>query len=291
MSGAGRVADLVVVVTGAAGGMGESHCRRLAGEGARILALDLASEETAARLAGICDRISAEGGRAAWGTADIRDVGELKAAVADGLADLAEMADGLRGGAHPHRGDGPAELPSVDAVVVNAGVYEVPGPVWEAGDEVWHRSLDVNLTGAWNTVRATEPHLADGASLIMVSSTAGLKGIRGAGPYVAAKHGLVGLARTLAMEWAPRGIRVNTVHPGSVATPMILNDRIYRRLRPDLENPTREDAAEVLAARNLLPVPWVEPEDVSNVIVFLASRESRYITGQQLAVDAGLTTQ
>src|SRR5699024_3977768 len=119
----------------------------------------------------------------------------------------------------------------------------------------------------------------------------GLKGVRGAGQYVAAKHGLVGLARTLAIELAPRSIRVNTVHPGSVATPMILNDRIYRRLRPDLDKPTREDAAEVLAARNLLPVPWVEPEDVSNVILFLVSGESRYITGQQLAVDAGLTSQ
>src|SRR5699024_11248018 len=113
---------------------------------------------------------------------------------------------------------------------------------------------------------------------VVVSSTAGLKGVRGAGQYVAAKHGLVGLARTLARELAPRSIRVNTVHPGSVATPMILNDRIYRRLRPDLENPTREDAAEALAARNLMPVPWVEPRDVSDTVLFLASPESRYIT-------------
>ncbi|KAA0918025.1 SDR family oxidoreductase [Dietzia sp. ANT_WB102] len=276
MSGALRAEDLVVVVTGAAGGMGESHCRRLAGEGARILALDVGSAGAAGRLAEICDGIIADGGRAAWRTADIRDVTALAAAVADGVADLA---------------DDLGDRPRVDGVVVNAGVYETPGPVWEIDDDVWQRSLDVNLTGAWNTVRATEPHLRDGASLVMVSSTAGLKGVRGAGQYVAAKHGLVGLARTLAMELAPRSIRVNTVHPGSVATPMILNDRIYRRLRPDLENPTREDAAETLTARNLLPVPWVEPEDVSNVILFLVSHESRYITGQQLAVDAGLTAQ
>lgn len=280
MSGGGRMAGLVVVVTGAAGGMGDSHCRLLAAEGARVLALDLETADTRARLAEITDGIDADGGRAAWRTCDIRDVTALAAAVTDGLADLGDDA-----------GDGPDTPPRVDAVVVNAGVYEVPGPVWEVDDEVWHRSMDVNLTGAWNTVRATEPHLARGASLVMVSSTAGLKGIRGAGQYVAAKHGLVGLARTLAMELAPRSIRVNTVHPGSVATPMILNERIYRRLRPDLENPTREDAAEALAARNLLPVPWVEPEDVSNVILFLASPESRYITGQQIAVDAGLTTQ
>ena len=277
MSGGGRMAGLVVVVTGAAGGMGESHCRRLAEEGARVLALDLGSPEATARLARICDRICADGGRAVWRTADIRDVDALTAAVDDGLAEL---------GGQP--GDGAP--PRVNALVVNAGVYEVPGPVWEVDDDVWRRSLDINLTGAWNTVRATGAHLAEGASVVLVSSTAGLKGIRGAGQYVAAKHGLVGLARTLAIELAPRSIRVNSVHPGSVATPMILNDRIYRRLRPDLENPTREDAAEALAARNLLPVPWVEPEDVSNVILFLAGDESRYITGQQLAVDAGLTT-
>ncbi|MDV6299460.1 SDR family oxidoreductase [Dietzia maris] len=275
MSGRGRMEDLVVVVTGAAGGMGDSHCGRLAAEGARVLALDLDAPDTTARLAETTGAINAEGGRAVWRTADIRDVAALRTAVTDGLADLR---------------DDPHAPPRVDVVVVNAGVYDAPGPVWEVDDEVWHRSLDINLTGAWNTVRATERHLADGASVVMVSSTAGLKGIRGAGQYVAAKHGLVGLARTLAMELAPRSIRVNTVHPGSVATPMILNDRIYRRLRPDLENPTREDAAEALAARNLMPVPWVEPRDVSDTVLFLASPESRYITGQQLAVDAGLTT-
>ncbi|MGX1769538.1 SDR family oxidoreductase [Dietzia sp. NPDC055343] len=275
MSTQGRMEDLVVVVTGAAGGMGEAHCRRLAGEGAGILALDLDSAATTARLAEIVDGIVADGGRAAWRTADIRDVSELGAAVTDGLAEL---------------GGAPGRAPRVDAVVANAGVYDVPGPAWEIDDDVWNRSLDVNLTGAWNSIRATEPHLADGASLVLVSSTAGLKGIRGAGQYVAAKHALVGLARTLAIELAPRSIRVNTVHPGSVATPMILNEQIYRRLRPDLENPTREDAAEALAARNLLPVPWVEPEDVSEVVLFLSAPESRFITGQQIAVDAGLTT-
>lgn len=280
MSGGGRMKDLVVVVTGAAGGMGEAHCRRLADEGARVLALDLESTATTARLAEIAAGITDAGGRAAWRTADIRDVTELGAAITDGLAELGGESELGGGGA-----------PRIDAVVVNAGIYDVPGPVWEIDDDTWHRSLDINLTGAWNTVRATEPHLSAGASIVMVSSTAGLKVIRGAGQYVAAKHGLVGLSRTLAMELAPRSIRVNTVHPGSVATPMILNERIYRRLRPDLENPTREDAAEALAARNLLPVPWVEPEDVSNVVLFLASAESRYVTGQQLAVDAGLTTQ
>jgi NAD(P)-dependent dehydrogenase (short-subunit alcohol dehydrogenase family) len=100
---------------------------------------------------------------------------------------------------------------------------------------------------------------------------------------------LVGLARTLANELGPRNIRVNTVHPGAVATPMVRNPATYKRLRPDLDNPTEADAAEVLTARNLLPVPWVEPVDVANAVVFLASDHARYITGSQLVVDAGLT--
>ena len=124
---------------------------------------------------------------------------------------------------------------------------------------------------------------------MIISSTNGLRGTPDTAHYTASKHAVVGLARTLANELGPGGIRVNTVHPGAVATPMVLNDKTFRRLRPDLENPTAADAAEVLRARNLLPVPWVEPVDVANAVVFLASEEPRYITGTQLVVDAGLT--
>lgn len=124
---------------------------------------------------------------------------------------------------------------------------------------------------------------------MIISSTNGIRGTANSAHYTASKHAVVGLARTLANELGPHGIRVNTVHPGAVATPMVLNEATFRRLRPDLEQPTAADAAEVLTARNLLPVPWVEPVDVANAAVFLASDEARYITGTQLVVDAGLT--
>jgi NAD(P)-dependent dehydrogenase (short-subunit alcohol dehydrogenase family) len=124
---------------------------------------------------------------------------------------------------------------------------------------------------------------------VIISSTNGLRGTANTAAYTSTKHAVVGLARTLANELGPKRIRVNTVHPGAVGTPMVLNPETFKRVRPDLENPTTEDVAEVLAARNLLPVPWVEPEDISNAVVFLASDEARYITGTQLVVDAGLT--
>ena len=185
---------------------------------------------------------------------------------------------------------GVAELGRLDVVIANAGVHVPGGPSWELDPQVWQRTLDINLTGVWHTVRASVPHIgADGGSIVLISSTNGLRGTPNTAHYTASKHAVVGLARTLANELGPRGIRVNTVHPGPVATPMVLNEQMYRRLRPDLANPTAADAAAVLQARNLLPVPWVEPVDVANAVVFLASDQGRYITGTQLVVDAGLT--
>jgi NAD(P)-dependent dehydrogenase (short-subunit alcohol dehydrogenase family) len=128
-----------------------------------------------------------------------------------------------------------------------------------------------------------------GGSIVIISSTNGIRGTANTAHYTASKHAVVGLARTLANELGPRSIRVNTVHPGPVATPMVLNEAMFRRVRPDLDNPTAADAAEVLQARNLLPVPWVESVDIANAVVFLASDQARYITGTQLVVDAGLT--
>jgi NAD(P)-dependent dehydrogenase (short-subunit alcohol dehydrogenase family) len=146
------------------------------------------------------------------------------------------------------------------------------------------------LTGVWHTVKAAVGHLPDqGGSIVIISSTNGLRGTANTAHYTASKHAVVGLARTLANELGGRRIRVNTVHPGAVATAMTLNAATFTRLRPDLDNPTADDVAEVLMARHLLPVPWVEPVDVANAVVFLASDQARYITGTQLVVDAGLT--
>ena len=150
--------------------------------------------------------------------------------------------------------------------------------------------MGINLTGVWHTVKATAGHIGeDGGAIVIISSTNGLRGTANSAHYTASKHAVVGLARTLANELGPRGIRVNTVHPGAVGTAMVLNEATFKRLRPDLEAPTADDAAQVLLARNILPVPWVDPVDVANAVIFLASDEGRYITGTQLVVDAGLT--
>ncbi|MCZ4569949.1 mycofactocin-coupled SDR family oxidoreductase [Rhodococcus erythropolis] len=260
-----RLEGLRVLVTGAAGGMGRSHCERLADESASVIALDVVQAKS--ELEETAQAVRERGGVAVTGVADIRDFEDLAAVVADCVA----------------------ELGGLDVVVANAGVYDTPGPSWTVDPAVWNRSLDVNLTGAWHTVKACVPHFGDGGSVVLVSSTAGIKGIAGASHYSAAKHAVVGLARTLANELGAEGIRVNSVHPGSVCTPMIINERVFANLCPDIENPTEADAAAVLSARNLLPVPWVDPVDVSNAVLFLASAESRYMTGCQLVVDAGLT--
>ncbi|NRI66909.1 NAD(P)-dependent oxidoreductase [Rhodococcus sp. MS16] len=258
-----RLEGARVLVTGAAGGMGRAHCIRLAEEGASVIVLDMAAsglDETASAVRDL-------GGAAVTGIADIRNYEELAAVVADCVA----------------------EIGGLDVVVANAGVYDTPGPTWTIDPSVWNRSLDVNLTGTWHTVKACVPHFGNGGSVVLVSSTAGIKGIAGAGHYSSAKHAVVGLARTLANELGAQSIRVNSVHPGSVRTPMIINERVFANLCPGIENPTESDAAAVLSARNLLPVPWVDPVDVSNAVLFLASEESRYMTGCQLVVDAGLT--
>lgn len=258
--------DKVVVVTGAARGTGRVHCQRFADEGADVIALD--GREAADELDSLATDIEGRGRRCVTGVADVADLRAVTAVVDAGVGQLGRL----------------------DVVLANAGIHTAGAPAWELEPLVWKRTLDINLTGVWNTVKAGVPHIgSDGGSVIIISSTNGIRGSANASHYTASKHAVVGLARTLANELGPRRIRVNTVHPGAVATPMVLNEKTFRRLRPDLDNPTAADAAEVLAARNLLPVPWVEPVDIANAVVFLASEQARYITGTQLVVDAGLT--
>ncbi|WP_156686890.1 mycofactocin-coupled SDR family oxidoreductase [Mycobacterium sp. Marseille-P9652] len=256
----------VALVTGAARGTGRVHCQRFADEGADVIALD--APAVADELCSLATELRERDRRCATGAADVSDLASLTAAI-DGAV---------------------AELGRLDVVIANAGIHLPGAPTWEIDPKDWHRTLDINLTGVWHTVRAAVPHIGDqGGCIVIISSTNGLRATRNTAHYTATKHAVIGLARTLANELGPRGIRVNTVHPGAVATPMVLNDQTFRRLRPDLDNPTAADAAEVLQARNLLPVPWVQPVDVANAVVFLASDQARYITGAQLVVDAGLT--
>ncbi|MBP1162209.1 SDR family mycofactocin-dependent oxidoreductase [Rhodococcus sp. PvR044] len=261
-----RMAGKVALITGAGNGMGRSHAVRLAEEGADIIALDLPG--AAADLAETARLVGEAGRRAAVGAADVRDLAAVQAGVDAGVAELGRL----------------------DVVVANAGVCDNPGPAWTIDAPVWQRSLDINLTGVWHTVKAAAPSIgAGGGSVVIVSSTAGMKAVAGAAHYSASKHAVIGLMRTLANELGPRSIRVNALLPGAVGTAMTLNPATFARLRPDLADPTAEDVMEVLARNHLLPVPWVESADVSNALLFLVSDEARYITGTELVVDAGLT--
>ena len=199
--------------------------------------------------------------------ADVRDYGALKAALDAGVAELGRL----------------------DIVSANAGISSV-GRADELPEETWQDMIDTNLTGVWHAAKAAIPHLkagGRGGSIILTSSAAGLMAMENIAHYVSAKHGVVGLMRTLALELAPDSIRVNSLHPTMVNTPMIMNEPTYQLFRPDLENPTIDDAGPAFLTLNALPIKWVEPVDISNALLFLASDEARYITGVTLPIDAG----
>ncbi|GAA4804307.1 mycofactocin-coupled SDR family oxidoreductase [Tomitella cavernea] len=260
-----RLAGKVALVTGAGAGMGLAFAGRLAAEGADIIAVDL----DAAGLDAAARSVREHG----------RGVLEVRADVREQVA----LDEAVRGGVEQFGG--------LDIVVANAGASRNPGPSWTIDEAEWNLAVEVNVTGTWHTVKSAAPALAErgGGSVILISSTAGIKSVPGASQYSAAKHAVIGLMRTLANELGGHSIRVNAVLPGAVNTAMTNNTQTFARLRPDLENPGADDVAGVLAARHLLPIPWAEPEDVAHAVAFLASDESRCITGQQIVVDAGLT--
>lgn len=273
----GRVEGKVAFVTGAARGQGRSHALRLAQEGADIIAVDICRDvqtvpypgATAEDLDETVAQVEALDRRIIASQADVRDLGALHEAVTAGVAEFGRL----------------------DIVVANAGILSM-APAWEITDEAWDTVVDINLKGVWHTAKAAIPTLieqGEGGSIILTSSIAGLGPLAGMTHYAAAKHGVTGLARNMSNELAQYSIRVNSIHPTTVHTPMIDNPALYQAFRPDLDNPTLEDAREGFATLNKLPVPWVEPIDVSNAVLFLASDEARYITGAQLPVDAGWT--
>jgi SDR family mycofactocin-dependent oxidoreductase len=278
----GRLEGMVAFITGAARGQGRSHAVRLAEEGADIIAVDVCEEidsvkrfyrgASEADLAETVEAVEALDRRIVATKADVRNYAALKDALDDGVAQLGH----------------------VDIVSANAGIFHFGEPTHQVSDSDWADVLDINLTGVWHTAKAVIPHMIEqgtGGSIIITSSVAGLKGAANVAAYVASKHGVVGLMRTLALELAPHSVRVNTVHPTAVGTDMILNDGVYRLFLPGTESPTREQAAETFRALHPLPVAWVEPVDISNAVLFLASDESRFVTGTELKVDAGWTTR
>ena len=272
---AGRVAGKVAFITGAARGQGRSHAVRLAQEGADIIAVDVCADmpgmpyagATEADLAETVREVEALDRRIVATKADVRDYGALQAALDDGVAQLGRL----------------------DIVSANAGIGSSPYAAQDLAEQTWQDMIDINLTGVWHTTKAAIPHLkaAGGGSIVLTSSAAGLMAYQNIAHYVSAKHGVVGLMRTLALELAPFMIRVNSIHPTQVDTPMIQNEATYRLFRPDLEHPTRADFEPASQAMNVLPIPWVDVADISNAVLFLASDEARYITGVALPVDAG----
>ena len=186
--------------------------------------------------------------------------------------------------------DGVAQLGKLDVVVANAGILGNSGPAASTADSDWQAVIDTNLSGVFYTVKAAIPHIiagGRGGAIVITSSSIALRAVPNMAAYGAAKAGLVGLMRTLALELAEHSIRVNSIHPTTVATPMLLNPVNYRLFRPDLENPALEDVEPVYRTLNALPVPYLEPDDITNVVLFLASDEARYLTGVALPVDAG----
>jgi NAD(P)-dependent dehydrogenase (short-subunit alcohol dehydrogenase family) len=184
---------------------------------------------------------------------------------------------------------GVAELGRLDIVSANAGIWSA-GLFSELSEQAYRDMIDVQMHGCYYTCRATVPHLVEqgqGGSIIITSSTAGLKGFPNQSHYNMAKHAVVGLMRTLANELAPHFIRVNSVHPSSTFTKMIDNPAIWAAFAPGVENPTEADFGDKFVAMNLLPVPWAQPIDISHAVVYLASDEARYVTGVTLPVDSG----
>jgi (+)-trans-carveol dehydrogenase len=272
----GRVEGKVAFITGAARGQGRSHAIRLAEEGADIIAVDaLCSIETVpypmgseGDLAETVSAVEATGRKIITCVGDVRDQASLDAAAAKGIE----------------------EFGHIDIALGNAGILTMDRS-WEIAEDKWMTMIDINLNGVWRTTKAVMPQmLAQGSgAIVLTASNAGVRGIPNIAHYNAAKHGVIGLTRTLANEVGPEGIRVNCVAPTNVETPMIINDAVLSIFLPDLDEPTAEAAAPLLADDHMIKLPWVQPVDISNAVLYLCSEEARSVTGTVLHVDMGYT--
>ncbi|MBV9417457.1 MAG: mycofactocin-coupled SDR family oxidoreductase [Solirubrobacterales bacterium] len=273
----GLVDGKVALVTGAGRGQGRSHALKLASEGADVIAVDigggrvdtisyeLASE---ADLDSTVKEIEGMGRRAVKAVADVRSLSDLQAAADAGLSQLGK----------------------IDIVCANAGIGSW-AVAWEMTEQQWKDMIDINLTGVFNATRAALPSMVErgeGGSVVLTSSTAGLRAYANTAHYTAAKHGVIGLMKVLAQEAGPHRIRVNAVCPTTVRTPLVINDSTFELFAPHLENPTEDDVREPFESLNILPgVAWIEPEDVSDAVLFLCSDAAKFITGVALPIDAG----
>jgi SDR family mycofactocin-dependent oxidoreductase len=273
---AGKLEGKVAFITGAARGQGRAHAVRLAEEGADIIAIDVPRQvanlpydtATAEDLKETVRQVEQVGRRIVASEADVRDLAVLQTAVDAGVAELGRL----------------------DIVLANAGI-SAPASTLEMSEEVWQTMIDINLTGVWKTLKVSVPHIVAGGrggSVVITSSLAAIVVQPNIAHYAAAKGGLIQLSNVLSRELAPQGIRVNTVHPGTVLTPMVLNEPTFRLFRPDLEHPTQEDFEAVARSMTGLPTSAIDPIDISNAIVYLVSDDGRYVTGTTHVVSAGL---
>jgi SDR family mycofactocin-dependent oxidoreductase len=270
-----KLAGKVAFITGAARGQGRSHAVKLAETGASLILSDsLGGVRTSPiEVSGPADleetvRLAEKAGaQVVAQQADVRNSAELDAVAAEGLRAFGK----------------------IDIVIANAGIWSF-GATWELGDDQWQEMIDINLTGVWRTVKATVPSMLardGGGSVILISSMCGLAGFNGLAHYVAAKHGVVGLMKVLAQELGPRSIRVNSICPTNVNTPMFDNPHVRGVFVPDQENPSLESYLAAASAIHALPTAFVEPEDISNAVLYLASDDSRFVTGVPFLIDAG----
>jgi SDR family mycofactocin-dependent oxidoreductase len=276
----GKLGGKVAFVTGAARGIGRAIAVRFAEEGADVIGVDIAgplrsatappsTPEDLAETATLVEKLDR---RMLTFRADVTDEEALTAGLAESVAQLGRL----------------------DIAVANAGIGGPNVPVEGYPAQAFRDLVDINLTGVFLTAKAAIPHVkrtGQGGALVLISSALGLRGNPNTVAYTAAKHGVVGLMKVLAQELAPDRIRVNSVHPTNVDTALIQNESAYRLFRPDLENPGREDVAPAFESLNLLPVPWVQPEDVAEAVLYLAADSGRYVTGGTHRVDAGWTTK
>jgi SDR family mycofactocin-dependent oxidoreductase len=272
---AGRLDGKVAFITGVARGQGRAHALRMAEEGADIIGIDICADIASSNypLASPEDlreteRLVKERGReVVMRIADVRERAELRGAVDEGLSQFGHL----------------------DVVVAQAGIC----PMAPSDDPLdFIDSADVDLTGVINTVAVSLPHLRDGASIVITGSVAAMsprtvQGEPGGAGYGWAKGAVMAFTEQMSVQCAPRMIRVNCIHPTNVNTHLIHNDVVYKLFCPDIENPTREQAEQRFSMIHGMPLPYVEPVDIANLGVFLASDEARYITGQQIRVDLG----
>lgn len=273
----GRLEGKVAFITGVARGQGRSHAIRLAEEGADIVGVDSLTDVDTTSYAMATQEdldettvlVEKTGRRAILSRADVRDREGLQRTVTAGVAELGRL----------------------DIVCANAGIMPIGQPIWEISPQQWQDVIDINLTGVFNTLAVTVPAIraaGNGGSIIVTASAAALRFGLNLGDYSATKAGVIALAKTLANEVAAERIRVNAICPGTVATPMVTtNEQLFNLFRPDLENPTLQDCE--LAFKTLMPMggPWLVPDDVSNLVLFLASDEASAITGTAMSVDEG----